>query len=185
MPKKLNISKLDIPELNNPEWLRSQYETLSMESIAKSLGVSRGSVRNRLIAFGIERRDKIEEIRKIGKRPKGDEQRKKMSESASDRWKNSPMMDETRMKISRNRKRGGDKYSKYKRVFDIEYGAIHEHRLIMIQKLGRPLKPNEHVHHIDGNPENNSIENLIVLTNAQHAKLHNSARDKDEFGRFT
>jgi len=46
-----------------------------------------------------------------------------------------------------------------------------EHRLLMEQKLGRYLLPSEVVHHIDGNRENNSLENLIVFqTNAQHLK---------------
>ena len=30
-----------------------------------------------------------------------------------------------------------------------------------------------HIHHIDGNPLNNNIENLIAVTPEEHAKLHN------------
>lgn len=33
-------------------------------------------------------------------------------------------------------------------------------RILMEENLGRPLKPYEDVHHIDGNKTNNSIENL-------------------------
>jgi len=48
---------------------------------------------------------------------------------------------------------------------------VSEHRWIMEQKLGRYLRPSEVVHHIDGNPENNSEENLIVFqTNSKHLK---------------
>lgn len=39
-------------------------------------------------------------------------------------------------------------------------GYVLEHRLTLARHLGRPLRPSETVHHIDGNPSNNAIENL-------------------------
>lgn len=46
---------------------------------------------------------------------------------------------------------------------------ILEHRLVMEESLGRMLLPTEVVHHIDGNKQNNSIENLTVFAcNADH-----------------
>lgn len=41
-------------------------------------------------------------------------------------------------------------------------------RILMEKKLGRPLKPYEDVHHIDGNPENNSLENLEIKIHGKH-----------------
>lgn len=48
----------------------------------------------------------------------------------------------------------------------------HEHRRVMEAYLGRILNRNEIVHHIDGNKHNNSVENLIVVTQSEHCKLH-------------
>ena len=54
-----------------------------------------------------------------------------------------------------------------------EGGYVFEHRLVMERKLGRYLKPDERVHHIDGTPANNAPENLIVFPNAgKHAACH-------------
>lgn len=48
-------------------------------------------------------------------------------------------------------------------------GYVAEHRLLMSEKIGRPLAPGEVVHHRDGNPENNDLANLeLFLTNGAH-----------------
>jgi hypothetical protein len=54
-------------------------------------------------------------------------------------------------------------------------GWIYAHRLAASEKIGRPLKPTEHVHHRDENKLNNSHENLIVFaSNRDHVNFHNS-----------
>ena len=45
------------------------------------------------------------------------------------------------------------------------YPYVLEHRLIMEQHLGRYLTEEEVVHHVDGNPSNNDIENLRLFAN--------------------
>lgn len=58
-----------------------------------------------------------------------------------------------------------------------EGDRILEHRRVMENYLGRKLiggqGPNsEIVHHIDGNKENNNIENLELMTQSQHSRMH-------------
>lgn len=59
----------------------------------------------------------------------------------------------------------------YKRI-EINGKGIDEHRYIMEQHLGRKLKRNEYVHHINDNKKDNRIENLMVVTPDEHNKLH-------------
>ena len=46
------------------------------------------------------------------------------------------------------------------------------HRYIMEQKLGRELSRNEEVHHLDGNPLNNELDNLAIMARNSHHKHH-------------
>lgn len=62
--------------------------------------------------------------------------------------------------------------------------GVKVHRIIATQKLGRELLPEEEVHHIDGNHTNNKIENIIVLSKSEHAKIHAARKDRDKYGRF-
>ena len=50
-------------------------------------------------------------------------------------------------------------------------GLVFEHRLVMEKKIGRYLRPEEVIHHIDGNTLNNDIDNLELFENHKKHQL--------------
>jgi hypothetical protein len=51
-----------------------------------------------------------------------------------------------------------------------------QHRLVMEDKLGRPLATREHVHHMNGDTLDNRPENLTLVSPRAHAKHHKPER---------
>jgi hypothetical protein len=64
----------------------------------------------------------------------------------------------------------------------------HAHIVIMESYLNRKLNKNEVVHHIDGNKQNNCVENLQVMTRSEHSSLHATenliTRERNIYGQF-
>ena len=62
----------------------------------------------------------------------------------------------------------------YMEFFSVKHGKkVRLHRYIMEEYLGRPLKPTEIVHHKNGDPLDNRIENLEVIQNqSEHSANH-------------
>lgn len=68
-------------------------------------------------------------------------------------------------------------YRRYTRRGDKNEGK-YEHVLIMEGIIGRMLAPNEVVHHKNGNKLDNRVENLELLTRAEHINLHRKEKDE-------
>ena len=62
-------------------------------------------------------------------------------------------------------------------------GHAYEHVLVWVEN-GNVLPNGNIIHHIDGNKENNEIENLEIMTASEHAKHHYKFR-KLKNGKFS
>jgi hypothetical protein len=67
---------------------------------------------------------------------------------------------------------------RYKKLF-IKGKYIWEHRFVAEITIGRKLKKDEVVHHIDHNPQNNSPSNLKVMTKFEHSSYHGKLQGKN------
>lgn len=63
-------------------------------------------------------------------------------------------------------------------------GYVAEHMLVAEKTIGRFLRDDEVVHHINENKLDNTPENLLVLTQSEHIRLHANKRKRGKNGKF-
>ena len=76
--------------------------------------------------------------------------------------------------------KGGTISSNGYKIIKIDGKYRFEHRLKMEKYLGRKLLNSEDVHHIDGDKLNNRIDNLLVISKSDHARLHGEIKRQRE-----
>ena len=159
------------------------YESgLSIPQVSDSTGVHRSKVRRILKLHGIlrSRSDGIKIAAKHGRLGSGM------------RGKSNPMTDECKKKISESKTGVGRGISlKPNGYYEITMGKNKgrlEHVTIIESIIGRRLKSDECVHHIDHDKTNNEIPNLKLMKRSEHAKLHAKEneinRKRDQKGRY-
>lgn len=67
----------------------------------------------------------------------------------------------------------------------LKMGKRHAHRVVAESVLGRRLREDEVVHHIDGDKQNNAPENLAVFPDqSHHARCHQGNMTGEELSRY-
>jgi hypothetical protein len=62
--------------------------------------------------------------------------------------------------------------ARYRQIKTPDGRRLLEHRWVMEQHLGRPLRRSEQVHHINHDRLDNQIDNLELVSSAEHAMRH-------------
>jgi len=65
-----------------------------------------------------------------------------------------------------------------------QQGYVREHRLVMEKYLDRYLNKNEVIHHINRIKNDNTIENLEVISKVEHDRISSFNRIRNFQGRF-
>ena len=145
--KKRTMNGMDDKQFK--EYLTLQYQTLSINQIAQKLNVSPITIYKYMDDYQIKRHNQKES--------------------------NAIFNKGNRNSYKGGRISHGDGYIKLlcpEHPRANVYGYVLEHIIIAETKIGRYLKADEVVHHINGVKNDNRPDNLLVLTKHEHSQLH-------------
>lgn len=154
-----------------------------MHQIADIMGFSVGKIYKEIKLNNIPTRPQRKGM--LGKKHS-----KRVCDIISKTHKGKKLSNETKEKLRETHIKGGIGHKKYRSDGYItiyfpdhprstKEGYILEHVLVAECILGRWLKDNECVHHINGKRNDNRKENLVVMTKSEHMSLHSKKRWKE------
>lgn len=147
----------------------------TMKAISEELGIAVGKIHRLIHEYEIPARKASDyEIT---------EKQRQAGKHAWEKRRGQHLSLETRTKMSEAKKLHGKGHVKirhdgYRALYYPDYprsnkeGYVMEHIYIMEQHIGRPLKENECVHHINFIRDDNRIENLKLMTKSEHMSYH-------------
>lgn len=140
----------------------------SIPQIAGRTGINQSRVRAELLKAGVTLRSRADALRireGLGQHLKG---------------KKRPLTQAWKDHISAARNKWAEQHAKGTRITShgyVEYTrgphkGRYVHDVTMEDRIGRRLRSDEHVHHIDEIRQNNNDNNLALMTGSGHARLH-------------
>jgi hypothetical protein len=158
-------------------YLRANYKTVAYSEIAEDLRRTTVSVAHRASKLGL--------IKNRLRRWTDDEDLVIVTRAQTDRIASvARQLNRRESEVSKRARSLGVQFRKPTKGVDqqgrpirahVDGKRVMEHRAVMEDHLGRPLREGEIVHHIDQDKTNNSLENLYICKGrAGHLKAHHS-----------